>query len=319
MNQRYGIRKSKNKDTSFQKIKLWKQVWKNRALYIFVLPMLAYFIIFHLTPLYGLQIAFKEFKPVLGILGSSWVGLKYIDRFVKSFSFWNLLRNTLTLSVYCLVITIPFAVGLALLVNYTPYVKLKKLTQTISYAPHFVSMVVLVGMMNVFFMPGSGVVNIFLGKLGIPAIDFMGNPNIFPHLYAWSRVWSHTGYSAILYIASLTGVSPELHEAAIVDGANKLQRIIHIDIPAILPTAIIILIMESGNLLNVGFEKAFLMQSPGNLTTSEIISTYVYKVGLLNTQYSYASAIGLFNNIINCIILLIVNYVAKKTTENSLW
>jgi putative aldouronate transport system permease protein len=281
--------------------------------------MLIYFTVFHLVPIYGLQIAFKEFKPVLGIFGSPWAGFKYIDKFINSFSFWNLLRNTLTLSVYCLTITIPFAVGLALLINYTPYTKLKKVTQTISYAPHFVSMVVLVGMMGVFFMPGSGVVNIFLGKLGIPAIDFMGSPTIFPHLYAWSRVWSHTGYSAILYIATLTSVSPELHEAAIVDGANKFQRILHIDIPAILPTVIIILIMESGNLLNVGFEKAFLMQSPGNLTTSEIISTYVYKVGLLNTQYSYAAAIGLFNNIINCIILLIVNYAAQKTTENSLW
>jgi putative aldouronate transport system permease protein len=299
--------------------KLLKQIWKNRALYIFVLPMTVYFFTFHLAPLYGLQIAFKEFKPALGIFDSPWAGFKYIEKFVSSFSFWNLLRNTLTLSFYCLVITIPFSIILALLVNYTPFARLKKLTQTISYAPHFISMVVLVGMMNVFFMPGSGVVNIFLGKLGIPAIDFMGNPKIFPHLYAWSRVWSHTGYSAILYIATLTGVSPELHEAAIADGANKIQRIFHIDIPAILPTAIIILIMESGNLLNVGFEKAFLMQTPGNLTSSEIISTYVYKVGLLNTQYSYAAAIGLFNNVINCIILLIVNHVSRKTTENSLW
>lgn len=296
-----------------------KNMWRNRALYIFVLPMVIYFGVFHIAPLYGLQIAFRDFKPAMGIFASPWAGMKYIEKFINSFSFWSLLRNTLSLSLYCLVITLPIAILLALIINYTPFKRLKKLTQTMSYAPHFVSMVVLVGIMNVFFMPGSGVVNIFLEKIGISAIDFLGSPNLFPHMYAWSRVWSHTGYSAILYIATLTGVSPELHEAAVVDGANKLQRIYHIDLPAILPTAIIMLIMECGNLLNVGFEKAFLMQTPGNLTTSEIISTYVYKIGLLNTQYSYASAIGLFNNIINCVILLVVNQIAKKSTETSLW
>lgn len=305
--------------TGFFGGRTWKKIWQNRALYIFALPMTLYFIIFNIVPLYGLQIAFKDFKPSKGIMGSPWAGFKYIEKFFTSFSFWELLRNTMVLSLYCLVLTFPFAILLALIVNYTPFNALKKLTQTVSYAPHFISMVVLVGMMNVFLMPGSGTVNIWLGKLGIEAIDFMGSPSMFPHVYAWSRVWSHTGYNAILYIAALTSVGPELHEAAIVDGANKLQRIWNIDIPAILPTAIIMLIMESGNLLNVGFEKAFLMQSPGNLTTSEIISTYVYKVGLLNTQYSYAAAIGLFNNVINCIILLVVNKIANKTTETSLW
>ncbi len=298
---------------------LWRRIWRNRALYLFVLPTILYFGLFHYAPLYGLQIAFKDFKPGLGIAGSKWVGLKYIFKFIDSFSFWSLLSNTLTLSLYCLAITIPFAILLALVINYTPVKWLRKQTQTLSYAPHFVSMVVLVGMMNVFFMPSSGIVNVFLGKMGIGPIDFMGDPKLFPHVYAWSRVWSHTGYNAILYIATLTGVSPELHEAAIVDGASKLKRILHIDIPAILPTMIIMLILESGNLLNVGFEKAFLMQTPGNLTTSEIISTYVYKMGLLNTQYSYAAAIGLFNNVINLIILLIVNRVAAKTTQTSLW
>lgn len=298
---------------------LWRRIWRNRALYLFVLPTILYFGLFHYAPLYGLQIAFKDFKPGLGIAGSKWVGLKYIFKFIDSFSFWSLLSNTLTLSLYCLAITIPFAILLALVINYTPVKWLRKQTQTLSYAPHFVSMVVLVGMMNVFFMPSSGIVNVFLGQMGIGPIDFMGDPKLFPHVYAWSRVWSHTGYNAILYIATLTGVSPELHEAAIVDGASKLKRILHIDIPAILPTMIIMLILESGNLLNVGFEKAFLMQTPGNLTTSEIISTYVYKMGLLNTQYSYAAAIGLFNNVINLIILLIVNRVAAKTTQTSLW
>ena len=168
-------------------------------------------------------------------------------------------------------------------------------------------------------MPGSGIVNVLFARLGMETVDFIGNPACFPHLYAWTKVWSHMGFNAIIFIAALTGVSEDLHEAAIVDGASKLQRIWNIDIPSIMPMMIILMIMEAGNLLNVGFEKAFLMQTASNLGVSEIISTYTYKMGLLNTQYSYASAIGLFNNVINCVILIAVNKIAQKTTEASLW
>ena len=295
------------------------RIWRNRGLYILLIPMLIYFILFNVLPIWGLQIAFRDFKPVLGITGSPWVGLKYIKKFVSSYSFWTLLRNTLVLSVYCLVICLPLAMFLAIVLKYLPMKRTSRFIQVASYAPHFISMVVLVGMLKTFLMPGSGVVNVILAKLGKNTIDFMGNPNYFPHLYAWTKVWSHLGFNAIIFIAGLTSVSEDLHEAAIVDGADKMQRIWNIDIPSIMPMMIILMIMEAGNLLNVGFEKAFLMQTASNLGVSEIISTYTYKMGLLSTQYSYASAIGLFNNVINCIILVIVNKVAQKTTESSLW
>ena len=295
------------------------RIWRNRGLYILLIPMLIYFILFNVLPIWGLQIAFRDFKPVLGITGSPWVGLKYIKKFVSSYSFWTLLRNTLVLSVYCLVICLPLAMFLAIVLKYLPMKRTSRFIQVASYAPHFISMVVLVGMLKTFLMPGSGVVNVILAKLGKNTIDFMGNPNYFPHLYAWTKVWSHLGFNAIIFIAGLTSVSEDLHEAAIVDGADKMQRIWNIDIPSIMPMMIILMIMEAGNLLNVGFEKAFLMQTASNLGVSEIISTYTYKMGLLSTQYSYASAIGLFNNVINCIVLVIVNKVAQKTTESSLW
>jgi putative aldouronate transport system permease protein len=305
-----------NKNTFKQ---TWKKISRNMALYVFVLPMLIYFILFHIVPLFGLQIAFRNFKPADGIMGSQWVGLKYITKFLTSYSFWPLMKNTLVISLYTLIIGFPFSIILALIVNYIPFRGMKKLTQTVTYAPHFVSAVVLVGMLNVFLMPSSGVLNAFLINLGFNAVDFLGKPELFPHIYALSDVWSHCGWNAILYIATLANVSPELHEAANIDGANKLKRIWHIDLPALLPTIVIMLIMNCGNLLNVGFEKVLLMQSSANLSSSEIISTYVYKIGLQNGQYSYAAAIGFFNNIINCLILLIVNRLAKKTTETSLW
>lgn len=305
----------KNKPAKPMKLR----IWRNRGLYILLIPMLIYFILFNVLPIWGLQIAFRDFKPVLGITGSPWVGLKYIKKFVTSYSFWTLLRNTLVLSVYCLVICLPLAMFLAIVLKYLPMKRTSRFIQVASYAPHFISMVVLVGMLKTFLMPGSGVVNVILAKLGKNTIDFMGNPNYFPHLYAWTKVWSHLGFNAIIFIAGLTSVSEDLHEAAIVDGADKMQRIWNIDIPSIMPMMIILMIMEAGNLLNVGFEKAFLMQTASNLGVSEIISTYTYKMGLLSTQYSYASAIGLFNNVINCIVLVIVNKVAQKTTESSLW
>lgn len=305
----------KNKPAKPMKLR----IWKNRGLYILLVPMLVYFILFNVLPIWGLQIAFRDFKPALGITGSPWAGLKYIEKFVTSYSFWTLLRNTLVLSVYCLIICLPLAMILAIVLKYLPMKRTSRFIQVASYAPHFISMVVMVGMLKTFLMPGSGVVNVILAKLGMNTIDFMGNPDYFPHLYAWTKVWSHMGFNAIIFIAGLTSVSEDLHEAAIVDGANKMQRIWNIDIPSIMPMMIILMIMEAGNLLNVGFEKAFLMQTASNLGVSEIISTYTYKMGLLNTQYSYASAMGLFNNVINCIILVIVNKVAQKTTESSLW
>lgn len=281
--------------------------------------MIIYILIFNYMPLAGLQIAFKDFVATKGIWGSEWVGFKYFQQFFSSPMFWKLLKNTLVISLYQLVFSFPIPIILALILNYTPNQKLKKLTQTATYAPHFISTVVLVGMMFVFFDPAAGIGTTILKGFGMNNPQVLTAPASFPHLYVWSAIWQTTGWSSIIYIAALSGVSPELHEAAIADGASKLQRIIYIDIPMLIPTAVILLILNCGNIMNLGFEKVYLMQTAPNLSTSEVISTYVYKIGLQGQQYSYASAIGLFNNIINFTILILVNQIAGKTTENSLW
>lgn len=298
---------------------LFKRMKKNSVLYLFLLPMVIYILVFNYMPLAGLQIAFKDFVASRGIWGSEWVGFKYFQQFFGSPMFWKLLKNTLVISLYQLVFSFPIPIILALILNYTPGRKLKKITQTATYAPHFISTVVMVGMMFVFFDPVTGIGTAILKLFGMSNPQVLTDPAAFPHLYVWSAIWQTTGWSSIIYIAALSGVSPELHEAAIADGAGKLQRIVYIDIPMLIPTAVILLILNCGNIMNLGFEKVYLMQTAPNLSTSEIISTYVYKIGLQGQQYSYASAIGLFNNIINFSILILVNQIARKTTENSLW
>lgn len=296
---------------------LKRSIRRNWVLYLFILPTFVYLVIFHYWPLYGVQIAFKNFKPAKGIWGSDWVGLKHFRKFLTSYYVGDLFRNTIFISVYQLTVSFPFPIILALLLNYSISDKLRKVTQMVTYAPYFISTVVLVGMLNV-FLANEGIVNQILGKFGVKPILFLSDSGKFRHIYVWSHIWQRTGYNAVIYIAALAGVDPSLHEAAIVDGANKMQRAWHIDIPSILPTAIILLIMSTGNVLSVGFEKVYLMQNDLNLNVSEIISTYVYKVGLLNAQYSLSTAIGLFNNIINVIILLTVNKIADKLSGTSL-
>ena len=299
----------------------WKKklnkVTRNWVLYLFLLPTLIYLLIFNYWPMYGVQIAFRNFKPTKGIWGSPWVGMKNFDKFFHSYMFKDLLTNTIVLSVYQIVASFAFPILLALLLNYCVSNKLRKVTQMVTYAPHFISTVVLVGMLNV-FLSESGIINHLLNLLGLRSVPFLSDAGMFRHIYVWSHIWQRTGYNSVIYIAALAGVNPELHEAAIVDGANKLQRILHIDLPAIMPTAIILLIMSTGNMLSLGFEKVYLMQNDLNLGVSEIISTYVYKIGLLNAQYSYSTAIGLFNNVINLIVLLTVNKIADKVIGTSL-
>ena len=299
----------------------WKKklnkVTRNWVLYLFLLPTLIYLLIFHYWPMYGVQIAFRNFKPTKGIWGSPWVGMKNFDKFFHSYMFKDLLTNTIVLSVYQIVASFAFPILLALLLNYCVSNKLRKVTQMVTYAPHFISTVVLVGMLNV-FLSESGIINHLLNLLGLRSVPFLSDAGMFRHIYVWSHIWQRTGYNSVIYIAALAGVNPELHEAAIVDGANKLQRILHIDLPAIMPTAIILLIMSTGNMLSLGFEKVYLMQNDLNLGVSEIISTYVYKIGLLNAQYSYSTAIGLFNNVINLVVLLTVNKIADKVSGTSL-
>ena len=295
-----------------------KNVKWNWMLYLFLVPCITYIIIFDYLPLYGIQLAFRDFTATKGIWGSPFVLFKHFTRFFESYQFWTLLKNTLSLSLYLLVATFPLPIVLAILINYTTIHSMRKFSQTITYAPHLISTVVLVGMLMV-FLGQNGLINQFNQMLGLKTVQYVGKETLFQSIYVWSDVWQHTGWGAIIYIAVLSGVDQELHEAAIVDGANKLQRIWHIDIVAILPTAVILLIMNLGSIMNLGFEKVFLMQNDLNLGVSEIISTYVYKIGIQSAQYSYATAIGLFNNAINFILLILVNRSAKAITGTSLW
>ncbi len=288
-------------------------------LYLFLLPTLLYFGIFHYGPLYGAQIAFRDYLGALGIWGSPWVGLGNFARFFNSPYFVNLLVNTLSLSLLTLVFSFPIPVIFALLLNQLGNRKYKRIVQTASYAPHFISTVVFVGMIFLFTSPSTGIINVLVSELGGPRIYYMGSLGWFRPVYVLSDIWQETGWGAIIYLAALSGINPELYEAATIDGATKFQRILHIDIPAILPTVTILLVLRTGALMSVGFEKAFLMQNPLNLEHSEIISTYVYKVGLLGAQFSFGSAVGLFNSVINLALLLIVNRVIRAIGQTSLW
>ncbi len=311
------------------KPKMKKTVWHRAAkrwqLYLFLLPPVIYILIFAYYPMFGVQIAFKDFTAAKGIWGSEWVGFKHFEKYFSNYMFERLIVNTLRLSIYGLVTSFPLAIIFALLINTVKQLKFKKFVQTITYIPHFISVVVLVGMINQIFNPVIGLYGafyrIFYGG-GYPA-DILGKPTAFVHLYVWSGIWQNLGWSTIIYLAALTSVDAELHEAAQIDGATRLKRIIYIDFPTIIPTASIMLILNIGGIMNVGFEKTYLMQNSMNLIYSEVIPTYVYKVGMTAgaSNFSYAAAIGLFNSVINCILLVVFNTLSSKFNPDgaSLW
>ncbi|MBQ8815559.1 MAG: sugar ABC transporter permease [Lachnospiraceae bacterium] len=300
-----------------QTLRLIKRNW---LLYVFLIPAVVYIILFEYAPLYGLQIAFKNYSFAKGFSGSKWVGLKWFETFFNTPRFWDILKNTLRVSVYSMIVSFPFPIILALCMNNVTRTKWKRFAQTVTYMPHFISTVVLVGMMSVMFAPKSGVINTVLSWLGgSGSTYFMGKAEYFPHMYVWSGVWQGMGWGSIIYMAALAGVDPSLHEAAMIDGANKFQRVLHVDLPTIMPTVAIMLIMNCGKLLNVGYEKVYLMQNDLNMTYAEVISTYVYKMGLGNQRYSYSTAIGLFNNVVSFIFLIIVNKIVKKLSGSGLW
>lgn len=304
---------------SITKLKLLgKQILKHRSYYILMLPAIIYVAIFCYGPMYGIQIAFQDFRPVLGYSGSPWVGLKHFINFFNGANFWRLIRNTLYLTTYSLVAGFPIPIILALLLNEINE-KLRKPIQTILYAPHFISVVVMVGILNLVFSPSIGIVNNVIAALGGEKIYFMTEPSAFRHLYVWSGIWQELGWNAVIYIAALSTVDESLHEAARIDGASRLQRIWYINIPTILPTIVILLIMKIGSMASIGYEKIYLLQNDLNVEVSEVISTYVYKRGIINTNYSFSTAVGLFNNLINILLLLLANFFAKKTTETSLF
>ena len=298
-----------------------KRIQLNWQLYLLVFLPVAYIIVFHYVPMYGAQIAFKNFRVAMGITKSPWVGFEHFIRFFKSFEFSRLMGNTIIISLYSLAVGFPFPIILALLLNYVNNRRYKKTVQMITYAPHFISTVVMVGMIIQFLSPQVGVVNNIIEATGGTRVNFMGKAEYFRHLYVWTGVWQSTGFSSIIYMAALAGIDPQLHEAAMVDGASKLKRMWHIDLPGLLPTAVILLILNCGFILSVGFDKVFLMQNPINLRVSEIISTYVYKTGLASqsVNYSYPAAIGLFQSLVGFMLLLIVNGFAKRVGETSLW
>ncbi|MBR4060154.1 MAG: sugar ABC transporter permease [Lachnospiraceae bacterium] len=297
---------------------LLARMWKYRQFYLLLIPALVYVLVFNYGPMYGIQIAFKNYKGALGILDSPWVGFNHFKDFFSGYYFWTLLKNTLILSVYNLAVGFPIPIIVALILNEVGP-KLKKTAQTILYAPHFISTVVLCGMIVSMFSKESGVVNTILEALGMERVYFMGEPGTFRHLYVWSGVWQQMGWNAIIYIAALSSVDPSLHEAASIDGATRMQRIIHINIPTIMPTIIITLIMAVGNIASVGYEKAYLLQTSLNVEVSEIISTYVYKRGIVDASYSFSTAVGLFNNLINITMLCIANAISRKVSETSLF
>ena len=296
--------------------KVLKRDWQ--LLVLCALPVL-YFIVFHYIPMYGVQIAFKDFKATDGIWGSAWVGFKHFKRFFASSQFVSLIKNTLGLSLLQILLGFPVPIILAIMLNQVKNQRFRKFAQSILYCPHFISIVVLAGMLYIFLSPRNGIVNTIIKMLGGEAIFFLGEAKYFKLTFVISGIWQNAGWSAIIYIAALAGISPDLYEAAQVDGANKWQRIRHIDIPGIMPTIIMMLIMEIGKVMSLGFQKAYLLQNAQNLSASEIISTYIYKVGMLDAQYSYSAAVNLYNNVINIILLVTFNKLAKKLTDNSLW
>lgn len=312
-------RSDKTERTGTAKKSALARMRKCWQLYVLLLPTVVYLFIFNYLPMAGIQIAFRDYKFSRGIWDSAWVGLKHFRTFFESVQFGTLMTNTVKISVYALLLGFPFPILLALLLNESKSPRLKKAVQTLTYAPYFISTVVMVSMLSMFLSPSVGIVNKMISFFGGTPYDFMGSAKAFRSVYVISGIWQGTGWSSIIFIAALAGIDPQLHEAAEIDGASRLQRIWHINLPGILPTAVIVFIMNCGSIMSVGFEKVYLMQNSMNQSTSEIISTYVYKMGIQKAQYSYTTAIGLFNSLINLVLLLIVNHISKKVSEISIF
>ena len=296
-----------------------KSLRRHWQLYLVMLPGLLYFLVFKYIPMANAAIAFKDYSVVKGIWGSQWVGFKHFELFFDNPVFWTLVKNTLGLSFYALVIGFPIPILLAIALNEVRDGLFKRVVQMVTYAPYFISTVVMVSMIMLLLAPRLGIFNQGLRSLGLEPINFLGKPNLFSSIYVWSGIWQNSGYSAIVYLAALAGVDPMLYEAARVDGASRIQKILNIDLPGIMPVAVILLILSVGSLMAVGFEKVYLLQNPLNLSSSEVIATYVYKIGLLNANFSFATAVGLFNSVINMILLVAVNSYVKRVSDMSLW
>lgn len=310
-----------DKQHKFKKSNSWRGEFKNNyELYLFVIPAVISVILFSYLPMYGVQIAFKNFSPVMGIWDSPWSGFKWFERFFNSFQFFDLIRNTVLLSIYTLVFSFPVPILFAIIINQYRSAGLKRAMQTFSYAPHFISTVVMAGIITLFLSPSTGMYGNIMRMLGLTPINPIGESGLFRTIYIVSEIWQHMGWQSIIYVAALSSIPVELYDAAKVDGASRLQRILHIEIAALRPTTIIIFILSVGSIMSLGFEKTYLLQNPQNLETAEVIATYVYKMGLLGTpQYSYSAAIGLFNSLINVALLVCFNFISRRVSETSLF
>jgi putative aldouronate transport system permease protein len=295
-----------------------KDLVKNRYIYIMLLPVITYYIVFHYVPLYGAQIAFKNFTPSKGIWSSPWVGFKYFEEFFNSYYFERLLRNTVLISLYDLIFGFPAPIILALLLNEIKSNIFKRTVQTVTYLPHFISLVVICGMI-IDFLARDGLVNNILNRFGIESIPFMIKPEWFRTIYVASNIWQGIGWGSIIYLAALSNIDPQLYEAATIDGAGRFRQVLHVTLPGILPTVVIMLILRLGQMLNVGSEKILLLYNTSTYETADVISTFVYRKGILEASYSYSTAIGLFNSVINFALLVIANFISRKATETSLW
>ncbi|KRG14446.1 sugar ABC transporter permease [Virgibacillus soli] len=298
--------------------RLGKDLKRNKYIYIMALPVVIYYIIFHYGPMYGVQIAFKDFSLTEGIWGSQWIGFKHFLDFFKGFYFWRLIRNTFLINIYELLLAFPAPIILALLLNELRKMWFKRIVQTISYLPHFISVVVVVGML-VDFTTQDGLINQFLILFGIEPISFLQKPEWFRTLYIGSGIWQSIGWGSIIYLAAMSNINSELYEAAKIDGANRFKQALHVTIPGIAPIIIILLILQIGSMMSVGFEKIILMYNPLTYDTADVISTYVYRKGILEANFSFSAAVGLFNAVINLTLLVLANRISAKVSETSLW
>jgi putative aldouronate transport system permease protein len=311
-----SLARSPGKRTRWRR-KIIRRHWQ---LYVMLMLPMAFLAVFNYWPMLGAQIAFRDFNPVQGVWGSPWAGLEQFRLWVTNPEFWPVIRTTLTISVYSLVVSVPVTIILALLLNEVRHPRFKKFVQSVTYFPYFISVIVLVAMMQLLLNPATGLmyqIGTALGFHNLP--DLFGSTTAFSSLYVWSGVWQETGYGAIIYLGVLSTVDPELYEAARIDGASILQRIRHVDFPAIRPTIVILLILGLGNVLSVGFEKVFLLQNPLNIASSQVISTYVYQIGLVQANFSFGTAVGLFNSVISLVLVVAANFVARRVAGSSLF
>lgn len=299
---------------------LLRRVMANRYLYLMLLPPILFFLIFEYKPMYGALIAFKQFNPYLGIDNSPWIGFRNFEKFFESYYFWRLLKNTFLMSFYSLIIIFPASIAFALLLNELRLKRFKSAIQTISYLPHFISLIVICGMIIDFTKPG-GIINSLLLGIGLiqEPIQFLILPEWFRTIYVGSGLWQSLGWNSIIYLAALSGINPSLYEAAVIDGAGRWKQLLNVTLPGILPTVLILLILNVGTLLHVGWDKIILLYNPSTYTTADVISTFVYRRGVMEADYSFTAAVGLFNSVINFTLLVVANRISRKTTDSSLW